>query len=195
MPTVTAAQMELVDRLAVHEYGIDLLQMMENAGGVLARVVQRLWSDRSQVTVLAGGGGNVAAPWPPCGGWWDFGFEVSVVLDRPPARLQGATAHQAATLASMGIKIVPDPVDSPTGVVVDGPIGCGLTRAPEGRAADLIRWAATARGRLVSLDVPSGIDAPTGLRHDPHVHADVTVTLALPKSVIDVTHASLLPSA
>lgn len=33
LPAVTASQMAQVDDLAVGEYGIDLLQMMENAGG------------------------------------------------------------------------------------------------------------------------------------------------------------------
>ena len=37
VPTLTAGQMTEVDRLAVEEYGIDILQMMEHAGSVQAR--------------------------------------------------------------------------------------------------------------------------------------------------------------
>jgi NAD(P)H-hydrate epimerase len=34
---------------------------------------------------------------------------------------------------------------------------------------------------VLSLDVPSGIDATTGAIYDPAIRADVTLTLALPK--------------
>ena len=34
---------------------------------------------------------------------------------------------------------------------------------------------------VLSLDVPSGIDTASGVAHDPHVVADATMTLALPK--------------
>jgi NAD(P)H-hydrate repair Nnr-like enzyme with NAD(P)H-hydrate epimerase domain len=37
IPTVTAGQMAEIDRLAVADFGIDILQMMEHAGSVQAR--------------------------------------------------------------------------------------------------------------------------------------------------------------
>ena len=36
VPALTAAQMREVDRIAVHEFGLGVLQMMENAGSILA---------------------------------------------------------------------------------------------------------------------------------------------------------------
>jgi hypothetical protein len=40
IPTVTAGQMQEVDRLAADEFGIDILQMMEHAGSHLAELVR-----------------------------------------------------------------------------------------------------------------------------------------------------------
>lgn len=180
LPAVTASQMAQVDELAVGKYGIDLLQMMENAGGGLARVVRGLWPDRSRVTILAGGGGNGGGALAAARRLCAFGMEVSVVLDRPVANLTGAAAHQAATLHAMEIGFRPEPDDDRGAVVVDGLIGYGLDRAPRGRAAELIRWANMAT-TVVSLDVPSGVDATTGHRYGPHIAPDATVTLALPK--------------
>lgn len=54
---VTTWQMIEVDRIMVDELGIELLQMMENAGRHLAQVVIDRFAPRS-VTVLAGAGGN-----------------------------------------------------------------------------------------------------------------------------------------
>lgn len=56
-PDLTAQQMQEVDRLVTEEFGIDLLQMMENAGRSLAELAIRL-HDPGRITVLAGSGGN-----------------------------------------------------------------------------------------------------------------------------------------
>lgn len=48
--------------------------------------------------------------------------------------------------------------------------------------ADLIRWANQSEAPILSLDVPSGLDAATGQGYDPHIEAAATLTLALPKT-------------
>src|SRR5260370_12249145 len=71
VPTVTAAQMREVDRIAVEETGPNLFQMMENAGRNLAELAIELAGVRARVLVLAGprrnGGGGICAarPLPP----------------------------------------------------------------------------------------------------------------------------------
>ena len=64
VPAVTAEQMREVDRIAVEEFGLGILQMMENAGRNLALNVMGMLdfvvttSVVGEVTVLAGAGGN-----------------------------------------------------------------------------------------------------------------------------------------
>ena len=57
IPTVTRAQMEEIDRLMVDELGIELVQMMENAGANLARLARERFNP-AHVLVAAGTGGN-----------------------------------------------------------------------------------------------------------------------------------------
>jgi NAD(P)H-hydrate epimerase len=64
---------------------------------------------------------------------------------------------------------------------VDGVIGYSLKGSPEGPAADLIHWANGQDAPVLSLDVPSGVDAETGVALDPAIRASATLTLALPK--------------
>ena len=66
-------------------------------------------------------------------------------------------------------------------LVVDGLIGYSLSGAPRDAAADLIRWANEQGAPVLSLDVPSGLDATTGTASSPCVRATATMTLALPK--------------
>ncbi|MEX2279217.1 MAG: NAD(P)H-hydrate epimerase [Acidimicrobiia bacterium] len=183
VPTVTADQMAEADRLATGPYGIDLLQMMELAGRALARTAQdRLDSSRSAVTVLAGGGGNGGGAMAAARRLRGFGFDVTTVLDREPGSLTGAAAHQAASLEAIGCRPSARLPSEPGAVIVDGLIGYGLTDAPTGRAAELIDWMNASASTVISLDVPSGLDATTGESPANVVGPDVILTLALPKS-------------
>ncbi|MEX1004546.1 MAG: NAD(P)H-hydrate epimerase [Acidimicrobiia bacterium] len=181
VPTVTAEQMAEVDRLATGPYGIDLLQMMELAGRALARTVQSMPAPR-RITVAAGGGGNGGGAMVAARRLAGLGFDVEVVLDRGPGRLAGAAAHQAAALEAIGIRPTRELPAEVGDAIIDGLIGYGLTDAPTGRASELISWIQAADVPVVSLDVPSGLDATTGDAWGAHVEADVTLTLALPKS-------------
>jgi NAD(P)H-hydrate epimerase len=176
--------MREIDRVAVEEVGLALLQMMENAGRSLARFAGELAD--GPVVVLAGDGGNGGGGLCAARHLANHGHEVRVVLDRPPAALTGAAATQHrilggtdATLAGtdLGAAAVAD-----AALVVDAVVGYGLSGAPRGRASDLIDACNAAAAPVLSLDVPSGMDATTGDRPGDAVDADRVLTLALPKT-------------
>ena len=66
-------------------------------------------------------------------------------------------------------------------MIVDAIFGTGLTRAPEGRFAEWIGAINAAGKSVVAVDVPSGLDADSGVPYAPTVNANVTITLGLPK--------------
>lgn len=178
VPAVTADEMREVDRVAVEEAGVDLLMMMENAGRTLAACVRDLHD--GSVVVVAGSGGNGGGGLCAARHLLNHGVPVEVVLDRAPADLSGAAATQWRVLDAMGVEPANERVLEGT-FVVDALIGYGLRAAPRGRGADLIE-ACDGAGRVLALDVPSGVDATTGDRPGVAVDADHTLTLALPKT-------------
>jgi NAD(P)H-hydrate epimerase len=97
--------------------------------------------------------------------------------------LTGAAAEQARALTALGVPIAASPApgfgDAP--LLVDALLGTGLSRAPEGLVAQWITAMEEAGRRVVSVDVPSGLDADTGAVPGVCVTALVTVTLGLPK--------------
>ena len=108
IPYITTEQMREVDRLMVEEYGIMLVQMMENAGRALADLARRRFLNGNppdkHVAILAGAGGNgggglVAAR--RLAGW---GVQVSIHAAKPPPAYQGASAHQLAIADAMGLQ-------------------------------------------------------------------------------------------
>ena len=106
---------------------------------------------------------------------------MEVVLSRPDKEFAPVPGHQLAILRKMGVPCVSD-VSSKPDLVIDGLIGYSLRGAPRGATADLIRWANAQGSPVLSLDVPSGVDAGSGEVFDPAIRAAATLTLALPKT-------------
>ncbi len=169
LPWLTVAQMVEADRLAGDEFGITLLQMMENAGSALAELVTTLYPS-GPLVVLAGGGNNGGGGMSAARHLLNQGRRVAVVLSSD--RLGDAARQQLTTLERLGLGPNHDPPDGAS-VVVDALVGYGLTGALRGRAAALAAW--TTGRPVVSLDMPSGHGVAGS------VVADQTLTLALPK--------------
>ena len=174
---ITGAQMVEVDREMIDELGIDLVQMMENAGRNLARAAIDLF-DPSSVWVAAGSGGNGGGGMVAARHLANAGIDDTVTTTRPGRELSGVPARQFEILRRMGVTID----DDPTGcdVAIDAIVGYSLRGAPRGLAAELVD-ACSQHARTLSLDTPSGIDVTTGDAPGSFVRADATVTLALPK--------------
>jgi len=188
LPAVTAAQMREVDRIAVEDLGIALLQMMENAGRALAELTRIHLSGvrRRRVVVLAGRGGNGGGGMAAARRLAIWGAEVRVVLAHPDKALAEAPAHQLASLRAMGV-----PVHRPAeavslvyeaDVVIDALLGYSLDGPPRQPEAGMIRFAGMHSTPIIALDLPSGLDPDRGLPNDPTIRATRTLALALPKS-------------
>jgi NAD(P)H-hydrate epimerase len=194
LPAVTAAQMAEVDRLAVEEFGIDLLQMMEQAASHLAELVRvEVGGDLRgrRVVVAVGPGDNGAGGLAAARHLANRGALVRVVLARPVNRLSEAGRHQLATLLQMDVECCVAIYDVPEAelddelasadAVVDAVLGYRATGAPHDEVGDLVRRICASPAPILSLDLPSGIDADTGDASGPAVTSSATLTLALPK--------------
>lgn len=176
-----------MDRIAVEEFDLGILQMMENAGRNLAEsVLDMLDGAKGKVTILAGSGGNGGGGLCCARHLHNRGFKVWIVLDREAATLTGAAGNQLQILQAAGLQ----PTDSSQAgevlyrsqIVVDALIGYGLEGAPWGKTAQLIGMCNQHAERVLSLDVPSGLNATTGEVSGMVVHPERTLTLALPKT-------------
>jgi NAD(P)H-hydrate epimerase len=192
---VTATEMEAVDRVAVEEVGLQLLQMMENAGRMLAWHVRDVRAADAGVLVLAGSGGNGGGGMVCARHLANRGIPVELLLDRSPADLSGAPAVQYRILDEMAVPITTDTTQLTRAagrrVVVDALIGYGLDGAVRPPASESIERLNERSDPVVSLDVPSGIDATTGDTLGVAVEPTRTVTLALSKTGLEAVAGTL----
>lgn len=185
--SVTTEQMIAVDRAMLDDYRIVLIQMMENAGRNLAHLARTrfLGGDPRgrRVTVLAGPGGNGGGALVAARRLWCWGANIRVFITAEDSSFAPVPAHQLDIVRRMEIPVgrAGDVGADDPELVIDGLIGYSLRGAPQGEAADLIRWANAHTAPVLSLDVPSGVDTTSGMVRDPAIAATATMTLALPK--------------
>jgi NAD(P)H-hydrate epimerase len=183
---ITADQMREVDRVMTEDLHIELIQMMENAGRSLARLVRERFAP-SSVAVYAGAGGNGGGGLVAARHLANAGVAVTVVLAPHRADIRGVPADQLDIAVRMGVSVVDDPVD--VDLAVDALVGYSLVGDLRGRVADLV--AGTRRASIVvALDGPSGVDTTTGRVGTPSVEADATLALAMPKAGLRGTTAA-----
>jgi NAD(P)H-hydrate epimerase len=109
--------------------------------------------------------------------------EAVVVLAGGEPRAGSSSATNLAACRALGIPVLADG-DGRAALrraswIFDGVTGTGLRAALEGPMAALVEQINAAPGRVVAIDVPSGLG--DGYDGGPLVRADVTVTMGLPK--------------
>lgn len=189
IPSVTADQMADVDDIVTRDIGVDLIQMMELAGRNLAHLArQRFLGDDPRgktVAVLAGGGGNGGGGLVAARRLHGWCARVEIWLARRSSDLEGVPAHQLQALRQLGVAIhEPDepPFFGRPDIIIDALIGYRLTGDPSGAMRTMILAANANRAPVLSLDLPSGLDATTGRISRTCIRATATLTLALPKA-------------
>ena len=193
MKIVTSAQMRLIEeRCAAAGVSTDML--MECAGLAVAQRVRHHLGHLAgvHVLVLVGRGNNGADGLVAAAHLrrWGAGVTAYVCLERPTpdpwldrARDRGVVIIHAAsddTLAALRGAL------DPAHAVIDAVLGTGRSRPIEGRLGSILRSVGDAAAKrygpsVISVDMPSGLDADTGESEPSTLKADVTVALGYPK--------------
>ncbi|MBI1338538.1 MAG: NAD(P)H-hydrate epimerase [Phycisphaera sp.] len=200
MPALTRQQARMIDELAVNKLGIPGLLLMENAGRNTAHVVLEVLEDHlhliaadAQVCVVAGGGNNGGDGYAIARHLAVTGASVTVLACVALDELEGDARTQADIAERMGLVVdavgelfpsaVREHMDT-AHVVVDALLGTGFhgqVREPMVPLIGAVNEAHTRGIKVVSVDVPSGLDCDTGQSGGIAVEADVTVTFVAPK--------------
>jgi NAD(P)H-hydrate epimerase len=183
IPILTSEQSAELDR-ASGERGVGVDILMANAGWAVARVVLTLAGGaygRRALMVCGkgnnGGDGLVAARHLRA-----RGMAVTAILLARPAELSPATATAFREYVDAGGRWRRFSADvvrreaARSDVAVDAIVGTGFRGPARGTVAEAIAVLGEATGSVVAVDVPSGVDADTGVVDGEAVEADATVT-------------------
>ena len=148
--------------------------LMEAAGWAIAR------SCEDRAVVVCGVGNNAGDGLAAARHLLRWGKLAGVVCV-DAERLKGAARRELEALREIGVDVADELQLEGGRLVVDAIFGTGLSRAPEGPFAAWIEAINASGLKVLALDIPSGLDADTGVAYSPCVRADITVTLGLPK--------------
>ncbi len=192
-PLFDAPTMRGIDSWAIEKQRVASLELMERAGQAVVRAVEELAPD-GPVAVVCGKGNNGGDGLVAARLLRDGGRDVRVVCalspdefsgdarenltrlpGREPLRLDGIPWRGQPDSASHRQTTGEGPLED-AAVIVDAVLGTGFSGEPAGPAAQAIEAINAARAPVVSVDVPSGVDASTGVIAGVAVGASMTVS-------------------
>lgn len=192
MKLVTSKQMRELDRHAVERHGIPSLVLMERAGKSAAEIiVEFVKGKRGQVVVVAGRGNNGGDGLVAARHLINSGIETSVILLARPTDLSPDARANFELLVPLTIHIqtIPDAGSLGSAImslgsaacIVDAILGTGFNQEVAGLYRQAIEYINALARPVVSIDVPSGLSADTGMPQGAAIIAKTTITLGLPK--------------
>ena len=178
-----------MDRQAIEQYGIVEEILMENAGLAAYRVLSAAVGIAGRrFLVVCGAGNNGGDGLVVARKIHSGGGDPRVAILSNPAGYRGAAKTNYDIVSRLGLKVrtiddagaLDDDIRN-CDAIVDAIFGTGLARPVTGRYGDVIQRINHSRKRVLSLDIPSGVEGDTGRILGIAVKADDTVTFGLPK--------------
>lgn len=178
-PLYDAPLMRAIDRWAIDEQGVASLELMDRAGEGVARLVEEIVPD-GPVAVLCGKGNNGGDGLVVARLLRQAARDVAVICLGEPGELSpDARANlerlPGGPVLGLGSADAHTVLQRASGIV-DALLGTGFEGAPRGAVAEAIEAIEAAAAQVVSVDVPSGVDASTGVICGVAVHAAATAT-------------------
>lgn len=180
----SAAQVRALDAYEIEQRQVPSFTLMTRAAEGALKILRARWPQARRLAVVCGAGNNggdgyVLARLARAGG-----LDARVLAATSPGKLEGdARRAHAEWLAAGGSAhgVTADAL-ADSDVVVDGLLGIGLSGAPRPETVAVIRAINAANRPVLALDVPSGVDADTGVVHEEAVRAEITVCFVAFKS-------------
>ena len=192
MKVVDSLQMKLLDEKTIQEIGIPGMVLMERAGMAVFTASMKMIRDEhlEHVIVLCGPGNNGGDGYVVARHMSQAGVPVQVVSTHAPDDLKGDTFRQWQIAHNMGLPVWIWRNDSEklkrciyekNTLIIDALFGTGMERPVKDEYALLISFINECPAPVISVDIPSGINAATGQVMNIAVMATETVTFQLPK--------------
>jgi len=184
MLALTREQSRDVDRLAVEKYAMTGLVLMENAGRGCAELLLKLGIG-GRVAICCGRGNNGGDGFVIARHLENAGIDVEVGLFAKESRIDGDAAANLRILRAAGTSL--RALGGETGEtdaflrgadwIVDALLGTGVTGPVRDPLAGVIAAISRQKGRVLAIDLPSGLDCDTGRPWGACVRATHTATM------------------
>jgi len=187
MRNVTREEIREVDGIAIEDYAMPGVILMENAGRGATQMALEMLGDieHPRVAIVCGRGNNGGDGFVVARHLHNRGVGVTVHLLAPREKIGGDALVNLRIAEKMKLDIrdaAAGELDfAESGLIVDAILGTGLSGEVREPFRAAIRAINAAGKPVLAIDIPSGLDANTGEILGDCVRATRTATFALPK--------------
>lgn len=191
MKLATNEQMAQIVKIAVKEFGIPGIVLMENAGFAMLHEIVKDFPPTSRIVIICGNGNNGGDGFVLARHLHQRGYPVQIFHVGYPEHLIGDSEINYTILSKLRIPMtqIHREKDLPElfvelsrcNLVVDSLIGTGMHAAAGGLEATIIDAVNDATCKVYSVDIPSGVGGNDGRIMTTAIRADKTVAFSLPK--------------
>jgi NAD(P)H-hydrate epimerase len=173
----SAEQVRELDRIAIQEHDIPGLELMLRAAQTSFKNIRMNWREIEAIAVFCGSGNNGGDGYALAKIFMEEDFSVIVYAVAPPEKLKGdaLTAYLAYKIIGGKIQDYHPDTEYVADFFVDAVLGTGINRKISGRYFDAIETINSAKQPVIALDIPSGLNADTGVKMGHTVCADATI--------------------
>lgn len=176
-PVWRTEQIRQIEQRLVAERKISLYQLMIEAGEAAFHLLQQQYPTAHHLWIFCGKGNNGGDGYVVARLAKQAGYQVSVAaFAAPSSDLPAAKAHQAWLDVGGHCVDLHDLHGTPD-LIVDALLGIGPNTSLQGDLRTWIQFINRQNVSVLAIDLPSGINANTGMQLGCAVHADVTLSL------------------
>ncbi len=173
----TVAQVRELERRAMEDARIPAGTLMQRAGESAWQQLKAQWPGTSHLLVLCGGGSNAGDGYVLATRALLEKQRVTVLTLGDRLRLPQAASDMRGTfLKAGGVERGFEGRSPAADVIVDALLGIGLDRSLHGEWLKLVKEVNACGMPVMSLDVPTGLNADTGVEMGTAIRADLTIT-------------------
>ncbi|MBM0108756.1 NAD(P)H-hydrate dehydratase [Steroidobacter sp. S1-65] len=160
----TAAEVRALDRHAIDDLHIPSYTLMTQAGEAAVLALRSCWPSKQRIVVICGPGNNGGDGYVAARLARSMRIDVSLISLVDPAKLRGDARRAHDDFVAAGGIVQPWSEDclANAEVVIDAIFGTGLSRSLDAAMIERIHAINDCGAPILSLDIPSGLDADTG---------------------------------
>lgn len=179
----SAAQVRAIDAYAI-AHGTEGYTLMKRAGEAALRVLRTRWPRALSVNVVAGGGNNGGDGYTLARFAQAAGLKVCLLAVVPPEQLKGDARRACQDYVGAGGVLLPYAPEhlAQAELLADALLGTGLSSAVRAPLCEVIEALNRSGRPILSLDLPSGLNADSGAVMGCAVRATCTISFVALKT-------------
>jgi hydroxyethylthiazole kinase-like uncharacterized protein yjeF len=183
LPLYQVEQIRLCEQLATTGLGLSENELMERAGQAAFASVIKLFPHSKNLVIFCGAGNNAGDGYVLARLAREQGYGVIINQYKTAEHLPSAArcAALGALAAGVSCRSLNAPIDNNIDLIIDALLGIGVQGPVKEPIAAAIKQINDSQIPVLALDIPSGLNANTGVAVGICVRADVTITFIAPK--------------